>query len=114
MISSIWVRFSFIGWHSYPDAPDEVAYLRTSHRHTFNCRVELCVDPNVDRELEFHMVRGHIQEVFLLPLNKHNVGSCEQMAHTLISITTSLYPNRVVTATVDEDGECGATLTDLN
>jgi len=41
LYTEIFVTFSFEGEHCYPDAPDEVSYLRNVHRHLFNVRVEM-------------------------------------------------------------------------
>ncbi len=35
----IWVTFQREGIHQYPDAPEEVAFLRHPHRHVFHLKV---------------------------------------------------------------------------
>ena len=38
---SIWVTFQKEGIHKYPDAPDEVDFLRYPHRHMFHFKVQI-------------------------------------------------------------------------
>jgi len=38
---SVIARFAVVGYHSWPQAPDVVAYLRYPHRHVFGFRVKL-------------------------------------------------------------------------
>lgn len=108
--SRIWVTFRLPGIHRYPDAPDEVAYLRNEHRHVFHFRVEVNVYHD-DREIEFHMflneVRGWYQDSTLQLDHK----SCEMLARELLTKLAARWPGRTFTVDVSEDGECGATLT---
>lgn len=48
------------GFHHWPDAPQEVAFLREQHRHIFTvkCIFEVKHD---DRDLEFFIVQRHIR-----------------------------------------------------
>ena len=109
-MNTIWVSWSFIGFHRYPTAPIAVEYLASPHRHTFNVRVELQVDPQADRELEFHMVLATLKPAFHTMVNDQDTGSCEAMCKCLQDICRTQYPNRFVSCTVDEDGECGSTI----
>ena len=38
---NIWVTFQKEGIHKYPDAPDEVDFLRYPHRHMFHFKVQI-------------------------------------------------------------------------
>ena len=49
---SIWVTFQKEGIHKYPDAPDEVEFLRYPHRHIFKFKVQIDVEHD-DRDIEF-------------------------------------------------------------
>jgi len=110
MVRTIWVTWGFVGFHSYPSAPPVVGYLSHMHRHTFNIRVELDVAHEIDRELEFHMVRNKLMYAFFRQVNDQDTGSCEAMCDLLSHIVQLEYPGRSHTITIDEDGECGSTL----
>ena len=63
---SIWVKFEVIGFHCYPDAPEQVAYLRERHRHKFGFTVSMPVTHN-EREVEFvSKTRNFIPKLYLL------------------------------------------------
>lgn len=53
---TIIVTTRFEGFHCWPAAPDEVAFLRSVHRHTFTVKAELKVTHD-DRDQEFFMFR---------------------------------------------------------
>ncbi len=110
-MQTIWVTWQYEGWHQYPGAPTQVLYLKSSHRHMFNVRVELEVNPSQDRELEFHMVRALLMQHFERSIDHHDVGSCESQTQVLHSIIDELYPNRHHIITVSEELECGSTYT---
>lgn len=112
---AIWVSFPFGGFHRYVNAPDEVKYLSFPHRHTFYVRVQLQVDPTIDRALEFHMVRDAILGPFFKWAEIQNespegLGSCENIAKALSTIVSDLYGSITRRIEVSEDNECGAIL----
>jgi len=110
---SIWVTGSFIGWHQWKEAPNEVGYLRNDHRHKFNWRAEIFVSPRKDRQLEFHMVQQAIAGgiIDFLKIDQHvfNTGSCESIAQAISDLVWKHIGHYDHTITVDEDGECGST-----
>lgn len=116
MVTSIVVRTTFEGLHHYPGAPDEVAYLRQTHRHIFQVTVELEVFSD-DRELEFIMVQHMVNE-FLRAKVDPNDGvwhmgrlSCEQVAVQIgeyLRKEVSGPHDRYCKVSVFEDGENGA------
>ena len=53
---NIWVTFQKEGIHKYPDAPDEVDFLRYPHRHIFHFKVQIEVF-NDDRDIEFFIFK---------------------------------------------------------
>ena len=61
--TSILIKTSFEGFHKYENAPEEVAFLRVLHRHTFNVEVEMETFHN-DREIEFIMVQHELKNFF--------------------------------------------------
>lgn len=115
-LRTVWVTTSFVGFHFWPDAPLARGYLRAPHRHRFGVRVEVPVDHD-DREMEFHDLLDavHFQVQQLAPVNEltgvsHCGGySCEMMAERIAQNLRENF-DRPVTVTVDEDGECGATV----
>ena len=115
MQTAVFCKTKFEGVHCYPDAPNEVAYLRTPHRHMFGVEVQIDVY-NVDRELEFIMLKHRVDAWIRKHLNAQHVWimetlSCEQVAVQLIAYLTAEYSeltSRQIIVTVDEDGENGA------
>ena len=112
----IWVTFDKVGFHKYPDAPDEVAYLRDRHRHVFKFRVTVEVTHN-DREIEFHMLKNWLMSLYDSKALEVDYKSCEMLAEDLLSKISSKYgvlagtgnnAVREMSVEVSEDGECGA------
>lgn len=101
----ITVRGQYVGFHAYKDAPDEVAFLRNSHRHIFKWQATISVTHD-DRELEFFMVKNHIESQ-ILPFNlTGNLGSCEMQAEFILEGLVNKYgPTRHYIISVSEDGE---------
>jgi hypothetical protein len=54
------VTWQFEGLHCWPSAPDEVAFLRSPHRHIFHCRARLEVF-HQDREVEFILLKRNLE-----------------------------------------------------
>lgn len=106
----IWVRFSVKGFHCYPKAPDQVAYLRDRHRHKFGFRVWIEVWGD-NRDIEFHMVQTWLESLYERggPLEAEG-RSCEMLADELYRrmIAEDRYQRREIWIEVDEDGECGS------
>lgn len=101
----VWVTFEQVGFHCYPDAPDEVAYLRDRHRHVFKFKVTIDVEHN-ERDIEFHMLKNFLLANYLVP--ECQGKSCETMAEEVAALVHRKYPLRQVEVEVSEDGECGA------
>lgn len=103
---SIWVTFSLEGFHCYPNAPEDVSYLRSPHRHLFKFRVEIEVF-HEERELEFHQFLRTCK-AFYADSTSLNAKSCETLAHDLGVYLADRYSSRLITVEVSEDGECGS------
>lgn len=117
------------GIHRYPDAPQQVAFLRDPHRHIFKVEVEIEVRHD-DRELEFIMVKdfltGELTSMIHPLATSHpshlpikykaafNAGtySCELLARAIQYLCKEAYGERKVNVKVFEDGENGVYLTD--
>ena len=112
-ITFIVVRTQFEGIHWYPNAPDEVDFLKNPHRHMFHVEVEIEVFHD-DRELEFILVKRELDK-FLKSIKAINSGSCEIIAEMIQTFLKAQYPyysmngtDRCVNVKVFEDGENGA------
>lgn len=103
------VRTDFEGLHCYPNAPDEVSFLRQLHRHKFEVVLDIEVS-HLDRELEFLMVKNRLDQFIsdnIIKADKH--CSCEMYANMIINFVIGLYgPDRNISCEVNEDGENGA------
>jgi hypothetical protein len=106
----IHLRFSFIGIHFWPEAPNVVGWLKLPHRHKFNVQVWIQVDSEVDRELEYFMVLNQIQPlIHKCTLSDQNAGSCEYIATALVEELDVMYDHkRAIKVEIDEDGENGS------
>lgn len=105
-MTTITVRGQYEGFHAYENAPDEVAFLKSSHRHMFKWEASIEVAHD-DRELEFFMVKMYLERN-VLPFTTMgaNLGSCEQQAERILEGLVNKYgPDRHYLVTVSEDGE---------
>jgi hypothetical protein len=122
--TSVFVRFAQPGFHHWPGAHGQRAYLGQPHRHTFRVRVETDVQGE-DRELEFHDLHDLAAEQFAALATEHRNGipdflgrSCEMLARELGARLGTFYaasgpPDRLWAVTVEEDDGSGATVVTL-
>jgi len=110
---SIWVTFQKEGIHNYPDAPDEVDFLRYPHRHIFHFKVQIEVYNN-DRDIEFFIFKRWLESLYVE--NNHvsdsatldlNHKSCEMIADELAKQIKDKYSQRFLAIDVSEDNENG-------
>lgn len=130
---AIIVKFQAEGIHCFPEAPNEVAYLRQPHRHMFHFEVTLEVFHN-DREIEFILLKNELQWEMKQYLNTQRRlwehprqgeesvlprFSCEDLAEYLAKYINRMYPakfpngkrrKRAGAIEVYEDDENGAVL----
>ena len=104
---SIWVTFQKEGIHKYPDAPDEVDFLRYPHRHIFHFKVEIEVDHD-DRDIEFFIFKRWLESLYQDNVLELDYKSCEMMADDLAKKIKDKYPQRKLIIEVSEDGENGS------
>ena len=107
---SIIVRERFEAFHMWPVAPDDVAFLRNSHRHLFYVEVEIDGGTG-DRTFEFFQAQRKLREVLVsLGWNGQHVGSlsCEAMAEIIGTELRDRKMLPVLSCAVFEDGENGA------
>jgi hypothetical protein len=107
---SITVRTQFSALHAWPDAPEEVAFLRTPHRHLFKVAATFSVT-HADRQLEFFIVQRKLNK-FLAGWEGRDLGpqSCEMMAEALMLYLDAVHPGKCLSVTVSEDGENDGTV----
>ena len=101
----VFITTSFEGFHCWPDAPDEVAFLRDRHRHIFHVRLEAEVGHD-DRDIEFILLKRAVDEEIKRVLSsndpKRRSWSCESWARHLLEEFDATFVE------VSEDGENGA------
>lgn len=100
----IYIKHVFEGFHRYVDAPDEVAYLRNTHRHLFEIKVYLQIYTD-DRDVEFHMFKNDV--IGFIRNKNFNEKSCEMISNILFKLISAKYPGRDIKIELSEDGECG-------
>lgn len=103
--SRIIVRFQAEGWHCWPEAKGERAYLANRHRHQFYVDVIMGVAHD-DREVEFHDLLAFARQAF--GSGEFGRDSCETLAKRLIEKLRGQYGERQISVNVFEDGEVGA------
>lgn len=101
MKTLIGVTIEVEGFHRYPNAPEEVAFLRDSHRHLFKitCKKEV---KELDREIEFILLKrkieNHLKATHGNPC-QFGSRSCEMICQDLIKMFDLDY------VCTSEDGE---------
>lgn len=111
MSTTVWCKCNFVGFHFWEKAPDEVSYLRSTHRHEFHVLVNVDVNHN-DRQVEFHTLKAELKFLISRDLDMFRIEtakpySCETIATLLQKALSAKYS--VKSISVSEDGECGAT-----
>lgn len=103
------IKVEFPAFHRWTNAPEEVAFLRATHRHLFKCKLRFKVSHS-DRDKEFFIMKGIIEG----KLNEHyrnkNLGSksCEMIAEEFLDMFDADW------VYVSEDGENGAIVERIN
>ena len=112
MQTNIIVRTQFEGFHKWKEAPFEVKFLRSLHRHIFyiECSIEVY---HFDRELEFFLVKQYIDDLIKIELPRRCTAveewSCEMYAKFILRQLTEQYGvSRDMIIRVFEDYENGA------
>lgn len=111
-LKTIWVNTRLKDFiHCWPEAPEEVSFLRNLHRHELHVRVELEVNHN-ERALEFFMVKRKLDTILQegqkeWPERMSMESICEYLAEKLAEVYGQ---EALVAITVSEDGEVGSTL----
>ncbi len=108
MIKYIWVTFRKEGIHCYPEAPEEVSFLRSPHRHLFHFKVWVEVKHN-NRDREFFIEKNWIESLYNGGILILSYKSCEMMADELYEKLKERYQGegRKIKIEISEDGENG-------
>lgn len=102
------IRTSFEDLHQYPNAPDEVSFLKYPHRHIFNVIVYI-EQYHDDRDVEFFIFKKNLDKIIaekIVPYKKSK--SCEMIAIRLNKEIIKKYGPRDIRIEVNEDDENGA------
>ena len=100
----VFCTLEFEGFHSWPEAPEEVGFLRHPHRHMFQVRAEVEVTHD-DRDVEFILLKRRIEQKIQKKLEEGaevSTWSCEMWAKWI------LREFDCYRVEVSEDGENGA------
>ena len=91
--------------HCWPEAPEEVKFLRDPHRHMLHIRVKIAVYHD-DRDIEFIMLKHKVNTLLLRKFPDRT--SCEQVGEYLIEELQYFYGKRHMEVEISEDGENSA------
>ena len=101
----IGIRTNFEGFHSWPKAPIQVAFLSRKHIHMFHVTLEIEVEHD-DRELEFFMVQNWLKAKIEMEELAFGNYSCERMCNTLLIAAQTRYgEERYISVRISEDEE---------
>lgn len=104
----IWVTWDVVGYHCYPAAPDEVGFLRQTHRHVFKFKAQVEVFDD-DRDIEFFMLQRRLKGLIRTEEVDFGAYSCEMLARDVVDYIVAHYgEQRRVVVECSEDGENGA------
>lgn len=104
---SIVVVFAMPGFHCYPEAPEDVSFLRDRHRHLFHFRSYFRVSHN-NRDLEYFQQAAKVKKVLAEEFGEpceFNHMSCEMIASWLLC---RFEQEACYKVEVSEDGENGS------
>ena len=89
MTNTVIINFDIVGFHYYKDAPNDVSFLRNSHRHIFNIKIGYKVD-DLDREKEIFIQTGFVEDYLIESYGSpclFGQMSCEMIAKELLEFT---------------------------
>lgn len=104
--STVLVTHRIPGFHCWPNAPGEVAYLSNTHRHLFLMIAAWKVGHD-DRDVEFHTAQAWMRKVYA-PNTDFGAQSCEMIAKDMFTKLTEAGHRAPAWIEIWEDGEAGA------
>ena len=105
----VFVTLRVAGFHCWPEAPQEVAYLASRHRHLFHVRVEWQVR-HEERDVEFHIAQGWVRDAFRQRFGEEPVEFGARSCETIATWLHEALLRKPVAVEISEDGENGARL----
>lgn len=104
----VYCTTQFQAWHNWPGAPDEVAFLRSMHRHMFHVKVWKAVNHD-DRDIEFISFKRDVDQYIGNTFEDEQLEgvSCEMMARAILEKFDA------ACVLVSEDDENGALVEDV-
>lgn len=107
---TVFCSLQFSAFHRWPEAPEEVSFLRNKHRHLFKVVASAEVKHN-DRDIEFISMKGRLEQYCRRHFADYDLcsTSCEQIAQILLEAFPDL-----CSVSVSEDGENGVVLRRLD
>lgn len=106
-MKTVIVDFDIVGFHHYPEAPEQVDFLKHNHRHTFRIRAGYDVqDSNREKEIfiQQDFLTEYLHEAYGFPCLFRSM-SCEMIAEDLLMFGLD---DGLVWVEVFEDGRGGA------
>jgi hypothetical protein len=105
----VYCTTQFEGFHKWPDAPSNVAFLRTLHRHIFHVKITVNTILDNNRNVEFIGLKRNV-DFIIVALKKDWLPtiSCEMMAEDILEDIEKSSTLKVHSVEVSEDGENGA------
>lgn len=105
------IPFQFYHTHHWPDAPEDIKFLREVHEHRFEVVVIVSVK-HPDRAVEFFQFRRFCRCTVLPKLLAiwEPRFSCEMIGAKIYELIMALYPDEITVYSVEvsEDGEFSA------
>lgn len=104
MKAFVLLDFDIVGFHRWPNAPEEVCFLRNNHRHIFQIKCKLPVG-DLDREKEIFIETKKQQEMLFSEFGNpclFGSMSCEHIAEYLMENNPDMMSCEVL-----EDGKGG-------
>ena len=105
--SMVYVQTRVENYHSWPEAPDDVAFLRNKHRHEFHFKLSIGVE--ADREIEFFQLKRWLKKLLYTYKSDWADKSCEMISSWLEKqIRNKFGYDRKLRIEISEDGENGS------
>jgi hypothetical protein len=84
VLGDVFITTTFIGYHRWVDAPDDVAFLRDYHRHVFHVKMFWTIT-HAERQIEF-ISQKRLVDAWLNAIYKERrfEDSCETIALNLM------------------------------
>lgn len=101
------VRTQFEALHHWADAPDEVAFLRSPHRHIFHVEMRVPVGHD-DRQVEFILLKRCLDNCIQTLASEMDTSrwSCERWGRELVSVGWEVHSDGQVNIATEQSDNC--------